>query len=317
MGRGSGDGKLNTNAQERVVIKNMPRKSGRHAEQSDKPKNNKPKPISKSLDYRDTLCEECRKGDEEDKMLLCDKCDKGYHTYCLCPVVAKVPAGKWFCTQCSEPDKVKVKEFPLVQTKIIDFFHIQKSNQADVSQNGFQKPKKRGSKLFVTKRKRRLLPYVPTENPDRRLEQMASLATALTTAGVQFSDELTYSSSMAPRSSNRPTLEKGGMQVMSKEDKIALELCKTMSSRGECAPLLVVYDSKEGFTVVADNNIKDLTIITEYTGDVDYLCKRENDDGDCMMTLLVTEDRSKSLVVCPDKRGNISRFINGINNHIP
>lgn len=69
------------------------------------------------------------------------------------------------------------------------------------------------------------------------------------------------------------------------------------------------------FTVEADRFIKDLTIITEYVGDVDYLKNREHDDGDSMMTLLSARDSSKSLVICPDKRSNIARFINGINNH--
>jgi SET domain-containing protein len=88
-----------------------------------------------------------------------------------------------------------------------------------------------------------------------------------------------------------------------------------MQKRGECPPLLVVFDSREGFTVQADADIKDMTFIAEYTGDVDFLENRANDDGDSIMTLLLTEDPSKRLVICPDKRGNISRFINGINNH--
>lgn len=58
-----------------------------------------------------------------------------------------------------------------------------------------------------------------------------------------------------------------------------------------------------------------MTFITEYTGDVDFLKNREHDDGDSMMTLLLTTNLSDSLVICPDKRGNIARFINGINNH--
>jgi len=69
--------------------------------------------------------------------------------------------------------------------------------------------------------------------------------------------------------------------------------------------------------VQADRPIKDLTIITEYVGDVDYLQNRENDDGDSMMTLLCASKPSRSLVICPDKRSNIARFINGINNHTP
>ena len=42
---------------------------------------------------------------------------------------------------------------------------------------------------------------------------MASLATALTATNTEFSNELTYMPRMAPRSANRASLEKGGMQV--------------------------------------------------------------------------------------------------------
>ncbi|KAK9144047.1 hypothetical protein Syun_013447 [Stephania yunnanensis] len=146
---------------------------------------------------------------------------------------------------------------------------------------------------------------------------MASLATALSATGTKFSDELTYMHGMAPRSANCAALEDGGMQVLSREDIETLSLCKKMMERGECPPLMVVFDSKEGFTVEADRFIKDLTIVTEYTGDVDYLMNREHDDGDSMMTLLSAKTPSQSLVICPDKCGNIARFINGINNHTP
>ena len=61
----------------------------------------------------------------------------------------------------------------------------------------------------------------------------------------------------------------------------------------------------------ADANIKDMTFVVEFCRDVDYLENRENDDCDCLMTLLWTDDP------CPDKRGNISRFMSGINNHTP
>ena len=71
------------------------------------------------------------------------------------------------------------------------------------------------------------------------------------------------------------------------------------------------------YTVEADGQIKDMTFIAEYTGNVDYLKNREHDDCDSMMTLLLATNPSKSLVICPDKRGNIARFINGINNHTP
>ncbi|GLJ55843.1 hypothetical protein SUGI_1199130 [Cryptomeria japonica] len=270
-------------------------------------------PRPHSLD--DTLCQECGRGDCESEMLLCDKCDKGYHMYCLRPVVVRIPADSWFCPSCK---RSPIKEFPLVQTKIIDFFRIRRSSQdLHPLHQESRKRRRRSTAVIVSKKKRRLLPFVPTKDLKRRLQQMGSLATALTSSGVEFSNELTYMPGMAPRSANQAALEKGGMQIMPREDKAALEFCQAMYKRGEWPPLMVVYDSLEGFTVEADHFIKDLTIITEYVGDVDHLRNREKDEGDSMMTLLYTKDQSETLVICPDKRSNIARFINGINNYTP
>ncbi|KAG5062626.1 hypothetical protein JHK85_003809 [Glycine max] len=237
----------------------------------------------------DVSCEECGGGHSPSKLILCDKCDRGYHLFCLRPILPSVPKGSWFCPSCSN--------------------HKPKYTR---------RKRKRGGGLVVSKKKRKLLAFVPSEDPNRRLEQMASLATALTTTKTEFSNQLTYMLGMAPRSANRPALERGGMQVvLSKEDTETLNLCKRMMERGEWPPLMVVFDPLEGFTVEADRSIKDLTIITEYVGDVDFLKNRENDDGDSIMTLLSASDPSRTLVICPDKRSNIARFINGINNHTP
>ena len=67
----------------------------------------------------------------------------------------------------------------------------------------------------------------------------------------------------------------------------------------------------------ADANIKDMTFTAEFAGDIDYLENRKNDDCDCIMTLLWTADPSQRLVICPDKRGNISHLMSGINNRTP
>ena len=69
------------------------------------------------------------------------------------------------------------------------------------------------------------------------------------------------------------------------------------------------------FVVEADRNIKDMTIIAEYTGEVDYMCRRQYDSGNSIMGLLFSDDPAKELVICPDRRGNIARFVSGINNH--
>ncbi|KAL8550969.1 hypothetical protein ACS0TY_000158 [Phlomoides rotata] len=266
-------------------------------------------------DYSDLCCEKCGSGRHSAKLLLCDKCDRGFHMFCIRPVLVAVPKGQWFCPSCSK-DK-NLTNFPLTQTKIVDFFRIQRSSQPTEKPIPDCRKKRKRTGLAMSKKSRKLLPFNPTEDPDRKLEQMASLATALTATGAEFNNELTYIVGMAPRSANCAALERDGMQVLSKDDTETLNLCKNMMERGEWPPLMVVSDPLEGFTVEADKPIKDLTIITEYVGDVDYLKNRENDDGDSMMTLLTAANPSKSLVICPDKRSNIARFINGINNYIP
>lgn len=267
-----------------------------------------------SEDYSDVHCEECGNGDRENELLLCDKCDRGFHMSCLRPIVVRVPIGSWLCSKCSGQGRVK----SFSQTKIIDFFRIQKCTDTGGECKlhlDSRKRRRRTGSIVLQKKRRRLLPFTPTEDPSQRLKQMRSLATALTALGMEFSDELTYFHGMAPRSANRSNFENGGMQVLSKEDVETVEQCRVMCKRGECPPLIVVFDSCEGYTVEADGPIKDMTFITEYTGDVDYIKNRESDDCDSLMTLLLATDPSDSLVICPDKRGNIARFISGINNH--
>ena len=76
-----------------------------------------------------------------------------------------------------------------------------------------RKRRRRSGSLVLQKKRRRLVPFVPTEDPSRRLKQMGSLASALTALHMEFSDDLTYMPGMAPRSANQAKFENGGMQV--------------------------------------------------------------------------------------------------------
>lgn len=49
-------------------------------------------------------CQVCRKGDNDDCLLLCDSCDRGCHMYCLRPKITQVPEGDWFCPTCVAQD---------------------------------------------------------------------------------------------------------------------------------------------------------------------------------------------------------------------
>ncbi|XP_037018932.2 PHD and RING finger domain-containing protein 1 isoform X2 [Artibeus jamaicensis] len=50
-----------------------------------------------------TFCEVCGRSDREDRLLLCDSCDAGYHMECLDPPLQEVPVDEWFCPECAVP----------------------------------------------------------------------------------------------------------------------------------------------------------------------------------------------------------------------
>lgn len=48
----------------------------------------------------DKPCGRCDKSNDPEWILLCDKCDDGYHTACCLPPLMIVPDGDWFCAAC-------------------------------------------------------------------------------------------------------------------------------------------------------------------------------------------------------------------------
>lgn len=53
----------------------------------------------------DQICEQCKSGLHGEVMLLCDRCDKGWHIYCLSPPLKQVPSGNWYCLDCFNSEK--------------------------------------------------------------------------------------------------------------------------------------------------------------------------------------------------------------------
>ena len=44
-----------------------------------------------------TGCLACGKDDDHPNILLCERCNDEYHTYCLRPALNSIPEGDWFC----------------------------------------------------------------------------------------------------------------------------------------------------------------------------------------------------------------------------
>jgi hypothetical protein len=54
-----------------------------------------------TCDPEDVACQVCHRCSGAATMLLCDCCDRGYHTRCLVPALPGVPAGDWVCPACA------------------------------------------------------------------------------------------------------------------------------------------------------------------------------------------------------------------------
>jgi hypothetical protein len=54
-----------------------------------------------ACDPADVACQVCHSRGGAATMLLCDGCDRGYHTRCLVPALPGVPAGDWMCPGCA------------------------------------------------------------------------------------------------------------------------------------------------------------------------------------------------------------------------
>jgi hypothetical protein len=46
------------------------------------------------------FCEICNSDNDEEKLLLCDGCDHGTHTFCFLPPMSFIPPNDWYCYVC-------------------------------------------------------------------------------------------------------------------------------------------------------------------------------------------------------------------------
>ena len=44
-----------------------------------------------------TYCRECGSRRKEECMVLCDRCQQAFHTFCLTPPLSEIPLGAWVC----------------------------------------------------------------------------------------------------------------------------------------------------------------------------------------------------------------------------
>ncbi|XP_012675565.2 lysine-specific demethylase 5C isoform X3 [Clupea harengus] len=61
---------------------------------------NNPQFVSVAKGVDSFVCRMCGRGDDDEKLLLCDGCDDNYHTFCLLPPITDPPKGNWRCPKC-------------------------------------------------------------------------------------------------------------------------------------------------------------------------------------------------------------------------
>ena len=79
-------------------------------------------------------CFICNKasGEEDEYLILCDYCNRGFHTYCLKPPLEEVPLkDSWLCSDCSKKDQ-KPKSSPRKKRKVEETQVEQQVEQQEV-----------------------------------------------------------------------------------------------------------------------------------------------------------------------------------------
>jgi hypothetical protein len=265
--------------------------------------------------FESITCAICKTGEDDHYLLICDDCDKGYHTYCLRPVVVNIPRGDWSCNKCGTRDCSlvtfedvlgEVKANPL--EKAFSFLNLPFVSTTEFcnehknamillqSRSMWRKkfPKARISEkvagIFISRNKDRHLFVLPepTEDPDIMLRSITSIAAAVQYCGMeQYSEELTYNDDV-PLSMNNASLDLDLVTALSKRNLQLFEEYKQNLKLGVYPPVEVVYDSSIGFMVRALAKMKRHTIITEYVGQVTTVDNIGSTSSDSLMNLLQT-----------------------------
>ncbi|CAD8194750.1 unnamed protein product [Paramecium pentaurelia] len=227
----------------------------------------------------DTLCGRCQKQVSIDDEEFCSKCSKVFHRKCYGP--KKVAPICIFCEQ-SKPPKIKSNK------NLVQFLPL---------------------KISLKKQKSFILPCCIYDDTLRE-KCFNSIQYALYCQNICFNDDLVYES--VQKLENNVSHEK--LEPLIGKDLEAFKKYKQVTKHGYYAPVIVEYNIDQGFYVKAVQPIVNNTLICEYAGEVFRFADQVYSTSDSMMSLLETNFAATSLVIIPQKYGNLAKYLSGINN---
>jgi hypothetical protein len=264
--------------------------------------------------FESTKCELCKSGEEDHYLLICDDCDKGFHTYCLRPVVVNIPREDWSCPKCTTGETIFksfedfAEEFKQNPAAVLSFLKLPFTSTDEIhathseafsllrSRNQW---KSKFSKLHMSEKvgeihvsrnkdKHLFLLPEPIADPKLMLRSIASIAAALKYCGMEhYSESLAYDEKV-PESMNNAAKDVDTVTTLSKKNLELFQMYKENLVKGVYPPVEVVYSSSIGFVVKALAKMKRHTIVTEYVGEVTTIDQTGNTSSDSLMNILQT-----------------------------
>ncbi|MDP2434484.1 MAG: hypothetical protein Q8P67_01940 [archaeon] len=106
------------------------------------------------------VCELCRDPGYEASLIFCDRCDHGYHTFCVSPPFHQPPEGLWLCVACEHAPESPEDPFSSLNSALYGRLSDSDQDDADPQEDGDLPP----SPEYPTSPE-----SVDSDNPDQRL----------------------------------------------------------------------------------------------------------------------------------------------------
>lgn len=260
------------------------------------------------------------------EVVICDRCSRGFHTYCLRPVMVNIPQSTWLCSACSGEAQATYEEFKsglaLKESDNLEFLKLPISSCAEFFDKHreavslFAMPQsaiKQRAKIeksnyrdlfkvqginFVKKYLKNdwLLP-TPSLTVEAYTTTVSSIVSSMKYCGMeQYSTGLIYTDDVT-EDMNDPSKEVEKIEPMSMRNLQILRAFRENMKAGVLPPIEIVHDENYGFSVKCLAAMDKHTLIGEYVGECVTMEQSSRSSSDSLMVLLDTSDAATRCVL--------------------